>query len=392
MATKNTTNNSTSNTSKAAPKKAAAKKSRGRAKASAVKANVEAVQAATSASSNGVAALGWQVWWDLANVDGLHADLEDAMKAMGAEHCIPEIVEPVKRMMLAADRVRGRQGVIVKKAGRQNGSAVFRAVALAKAEDMNATEAEDRPTFDPTVLNPISVHEETGAVRYDKSCSVATALVDEYNRLETHFTSRRLRECILAVVNDVYGVRMRRQGGVYFVPMGDGVEERLTKLQALVRSIGECDLYMPDLPNTSEWTRSAQRSALNSLDGQYADVLGAASEFVTKMEAGELVYGRSLSSRIKTANDLKGRAALYSDILQERGERLTKAADIVSDSMKAIVEATVEVRALRKASGSERAQALAEEMLKEIAEKTRTAIEAARNEHAPIATTDDDDE
>lgn len=358
---------------------------------SAARKNVAKIAKKVSAKNNGHKPLGFQVWWDLSGVDGLHKHLEDHMTNMGCADCIPELPDFNSRMFIATKAFGAKHGAAVKRAGRNAGHTVYRPVQLAKSTDKKAKQDEHKPSLDPTVYGPISVNDDDGSVSLgDPNCPIGQAAVAEYMRLETNYTSKRLREAILLVVEKHNGVSMRKQGGMYFVPYTPEAEETLNKLQEFVHLHLNCDLYIPDLPATDEWKRSAQTSTMRSLDGKYAETFEAVESFIASMQSGDLVGTRSLKAKLNVAKELKSKAGIYKEILEDRGEKLEKASEVISDVMSQVMDATIEVRALKKASGSERAAELAEKLIKEIATKTKKQLEKARKAHAPVTVSTED--
>lgn len=391
MTTTTTNNNAKTETNRAG---------RGGKTRSTVSKNVAAMK---EASSNGI--IGHKVWWDLLGVDGITAELHESLKMMGCEACIPPTPTSEQRLRYAMERTRGKCGVDFKHAGRKNGWSTFKAVETKKSTDTTAT-AQHELSVDPKVVSSISVNIDDGAIDLgDPNCPVAAVVVKEYNRLATHFTSLDLSYAVVNVIESLNGARLRYYGGMYYVPNPadqgslvkftdpNGIDmmvpSAISALSDLVRSIGNCDFYVEEVGANSATARAAGNAAMRSLDGQYNDVLLSAEEFISTLEAGELVNGRSLSSRIKAVKSLRERAEMYSEILSDRGQRLEAAAKVVNGGLQKILDATAEVRALRKASGSDRAQKLASDMVTEIADSMKKALIEARESHTPIVTNDE---
>jgi hypothetical protein len=330
--------------------------------------------------------IGFKIWWDMENVDGLRVDLESSLEAIGLGDCAVTVPPPATRMSIAGKRMAARIGLVFRRAGTANDHATFRAVKFDGADDNSQVNAEHIPTVDPSVLQPISVHIDTGAVSLgDPNCDIAKAVVGEYDRLETHFCSHDLTYTMLNIVDALKACRMRRRGGLYYVPIEDdqdAVEAKLVALTSWFQAIGTSDFYVEPVVKGAPSARSAGRTAGRTLDDDYKEILAAAQSFASDLSSGDLVNGRSLNAKVAAAKELRSKADLYREILADRGVRLAEAAKVVGGTMSSILDAQVEVRALTKASDSDRAQKLADEMIKEISEKVAKDIEAAKKAYA----------
>jgi hypothetical protein len=348
-----------------------------------VKKAVKDIEAQTTA--DGAAdIIGFKVWWDLHHATGARADIETALKNAGIEWAMPEELSPEQRLRHAGGTAGRKQGVDFKSAGREGEWTTYRPVKFAKAKDGKGNGAQSL-TVDPKVLTSISVNREDGKITLqDGSCEVGKAVAAAYAALDGQFVPFQVRQVIKAVLEgELHGIRIKRNGGLYYIPADTEVETTLRELQTMVQNIGSCDLYVEQVAAGSDTARAATRGTMRSLDGQYAELLGAAREFAAKLESGDLVNGRSLSSRLESATQLKRKAELYTSILDDRGAKLSKAVGIVSATVRSVVEASVDVRALSKAKESERARELARKLIKDIASSAKKDLAKAEKMHAP---------
>ena len=176
---------------------------------------------------------------------------------------------------------------------------------------------------------------------------------------------------------------MRRNGGMYFVPFSTESETVIKGLAGIIRGLDRCEFFMPLLPDVGEWRRATSTASLTSLEGQYAEIFEVAEKFVATLDAGEMVSGRSLTSRVGAVKDLRNRMSFYRELLQDRGQALDDASAAISTALRVILDRSAEVRSLMKAKDSEKAQQLARESLAEIAHATQEAITAARHHYDP---------
>jgi hypothetical protein len=290
-------------------------------------------------------------------------------------------------------RVKQSDGVEFKRAGRSGSHVTYRPTRVKEATDATATVAEHKPSVDHETLSAVVLNRDDGSVELqDAKCPIGLAVVKEYQALADQYTVHDLLRATKCVLEELNAVRLRRRGGIYLVPTDAGTEETLAGLQQLIGTIGDSDLYMPGLPKSSEWTRAAARTTMRSLDGMYADIVAEAEGFAKTLASGDLVNSRSLNSRAEAAAKLRRRVELYREVLDTRGDKLADAADVVAKTMREVVEASVDVRALRKTKGSDRLQEEANKLLRDIADRATKALADARAKHAPKVEADDDAE
>ena len=356
-----------------------------------VKKAVEEIEAAVTA--NGGQAIGFKVWWDLWRATCARSSVEAALTKVGLEWALPAELGPVQRMRQAGGRIKATYGADFRSAGRDGEWTTYRPVKYTRATDQQG-KAQHSLTVDPSVLSSISVNRETEEVELgEATCEVGKAAVEQFKALKGQFVTFQVRQMIKSVLEgELHAVRIKRDGGLYYIPNDANTEETLKNLREVVQGIGECDLYVETVVEGSDTARAAGRGSMRSLDGKYAELIEAAREFIDKLESGDMVNGRSLNVRLEAARSLKRHTELYNSILDERGEKLAAAAQIVSDTVKKVVDASVDVRALNKAKKSDRAQEMAKNLMKDIAAEARAELEKAHSLHEPVADDDDDSE
>lgn len=345
------------------------------------------IDSAPLAMAGDVKPLGWLVWWDLrgAEVDG--AAFETALASLGHGDACPAPMSPERRLTIAMGRKRSALSVDFKRAGKTEGQVVYRPVHTEKKRDDTGADAASQLTVDPMVMSSIAVDVETGALSLgDGACIVAQTVATEYHRLDGRLMAWDISSGIVETLWTYHAVALRRNGGMYFVPFSAPAEVTLKGLAGIVEGIGECEFFMPLLPDSEDWTRAAQSASISSLEGQYSELFRIAEGFVSTLDAGEMVSGRSLTSRVQAVKSLRDRMSFFREILQDRGQALEDASVALSGALSSILDKSAEVRSLMKAKDSEKAQQLARESLAEITEATREALAAARSHYSPAAT------
>lgn len=376
--------------------KAPARKRTRKGKGATPRQNVEAVAQAVEDADESV---GVKVWWDLWKVDGLHTEMAKAFTAFGAEDYLPAELTPVRRMRYAMYRMKSQCGVDFKRAGRADDWVTFAAVKTEQTTNDEAKKSQHKASVDPQVVSSIAVNAKTGKVSVQNPrCKIAKAVVDEYARLETHFTSWELSNAIVAVIEGLGGVRLRLGGGLYYVPhpqddkarvQWDGAKAKISKqilaLSQYVQNIGECDFYIEEVAPHSATARAAQNTTMHGLDKELNEILEQAEAFVDGLGRGETVSTRSLNAKIKAVKALRGRAELMDEILADRGKKLLASAEVLQGALKGMVDGAAEVRKLEKVEGSEAAQEVAQRLAGELATKARADLDKVLAAAAPPA-------
>jgi hypothetical protein len=348
----------------------------------------------TAAAAGSSAPLGFKVWWDLFGAQGDLDELTTRLDDAGLGFAAPEPLGPEARLRVACAAVKRRSKVEFRVAGREGVWVTFRPVKFEKTNKGKGRGHVDL-TVDPSVLAAVSVNRDSAELeRENKRCKVGQAVDAEFEALDGQFVALQMRKAIKAVIETgLQGTRIKRAGGLYFVPAkSPEAEQKLRALQAVVQAYGDSDLYCERVEPNSDSSRAAGRATMRTLDGQYAALLDDADDFVAKLEAGELTGGRALRAWTKTARELRARAELYREILDERGDKLQAAADIVATALAEAADAAVDVRGLAKVKGNAPAEELARQMMADIATKAKAALNNAEDVHAPELFEEGDDE
>lgn len=384
--------------------KKAAKKARTSKKAQPA-ANVAAVNE-LMATTQDAKPLGVKVWWDLWKVDGLRKDIEKAFKDFDAEPCIPADLTPAARMKYAMERMRSKCGVDWKVAGQDNDWVTFAAVKAKQIKDDSAQKDQHKATVDPKVVSNVAVHRKDGKVSVkNPRCEIARCVIDEYVRLETHFTAWELSTAIVAVVDSLNGARLRLAGGMYFVPANPEalvmwtapggvqmqVDKKLVALHDYVRTVGGCDFYIEQVMPASATARAAANTTTRTLNTEFDAIFAQANEFVTALSLGEAISTRSLNAKIKAAKALRGRAELFSEILADRGAQIMRYSEIVANVMADILDKSVEIRTLEKIKGSDTAAEAAKKLAAELSHNASQQLLGVRNRNGTYDAPANDD-
>lgn len=374
---------------KSEKKQTPAKKQGSKPKQATPKEAVAKIDAAPAVQSSEAHPLGWLVWWDLRGAEVAGADFEKALSGIGHQDACPPPMSPERRLTIAMGRKRAALAVDFKRAGRQDGKTVFRPVHTERTTDTTTVPGSEQLTVEPTVLSSIAVHTETGELTLgDATCPVSQVVAQEYHRLNGKLMAWDISSGIVSVLFEHHGIALRRNGGMYFVPFSDDAAKAISGLSWIISGIDGCEIYAPMLPDSEEWTRAARSASASSLEGQYSEIFRIAEGFVSTLDAGEMVSGRSLTSRVQAVKELRNRMAFFREILADRGQALEDASSALSTALGSILEKSSEVRSLLKAKDSEKAQTLAKESLTEIAHSTREALAAARCHYAPVEPTE----
>lgn len=353
--------------------------------------------------------VGYKVWWDLLGCQGRLEDLKVALEKVGLDGLMPEPLSPGQMIHQVFSRRKNGLHVEFKSAGVSGPWLTYRPVRFAKGTE-GAAGDHHALTVNPEVLSSISLNKESGQiVLQNADCPVGKVVVTEYEALKGCFVGRQIRTLLCKVLEDhLHAAKLRRGGGFYCVPpvVTRTAEEEartgipaemmvfdvLLGLQEVVQGIGSCELYLEKVLADTDTHRAASRSAMRSLDGKYSELLSGAQEFIDQLDTGDLCNGRSLAAKVKAARDLRRHAEFYRELLDERGEKIKAAADILEKVLGKATDATVSVRALRKIEGSERATEAAAKTLREIVMKANADLQKAREAHVPTTANEEEQE
>jgi hypothetical protein len=141
---------------------------------------------------------------------------------------------------------------------------------------------------------------------------------------------------------------------------------------------------MPIIPKgDADWSRAAGAGAMRSIGADYRTLIEEAESFVARAVDGDLVQNRVLEGRLNDAQALQDRALLFGDVLALQTENVNTASDMIAKATRIMIDASVDVRGMRKAKDSPKIQEMMQATLDEATTKARELIKQARETYAP---------
>jgi len=323
--------------------------------------------------------------WNARKAEGSHANLKEKLKPIGLDHLMPSLPTPEVRFRRAYEKVRKAFSLTpLKKAGSENGCAVFTPQKDKKLLNSQAKAAHERLSIETATLASIEVQKKTGELRTaDENSPIFQAVKTKYEDLEGQFSSVEFHNLMKNLVHHFDGVPWLDRGVIYVLPYSTENQKKFEELKKIVRDIGNSNLKIKELRDKED-QEDAQDAFMHSLSIDWSKIITEAESFVSKALEGDLAHPTAFTAKLSQSEGLQSRIRLYDTILGEERDKLVTANTLVQEATELMIDTSVEVRALRKAKGSTAAQEMADKKLSEASKKANKLLEEARDKFAPV--------
>lgn len=311
------------------------------------------------------------VGWSLRQARGPYDCLQELAEELGLGQYLPAPPSYEARLRRALARAKNAYGISFRRVGEKGGGkAIYRPTGKPEA---------GRPAGKGLVLN-----RSLGGLRLeDPRSSLLQAVRVDYEATAGLYSHETVGGWLHRVLErSFHATPFPATGGAHVVPAGDGARERLEALQLAVQTIGSSSFDFEALRGETALARNA---ALGLLESQWSTMVKELEGFVDEVAAGGLTHPTAYTAKLAQAEALRQRVALYGRVLGQERRALVAAIEGLEASARALLSATTEARALRKARGSETAARLAQEAVAVATEEARGHLAEASKAWAPVS-------
>lgn len=163
----------------------------------------------------------------------------------------------------------------------------------------------------------------------------ADLFLDEANDRRVYIDHSTIRPILVSLVDGLTPIRLRKAGGIWFVPTSDEANDLLPKLERMMSQIGESYLSVAE-----QTSNSARKSTAREVRSGLAEQVAKLREQIGEWKAALRNPRKDAVENVLSAFvDLRDRADLYADVLSIRldglrseiGEMESLARDFVRD-------------------------------------------------------------
>ena len=265
--------------------------------------------------------LGYTTFWNVREV----SVEEDALKSIyancGLEKYFPEHVSPRKSFWRALQDIgKKHPDLLIRKIGENDEKIAYGVVA----ESQKFENLDLKYRIECHVI----FTKGTCDVKFsDETHPAATEFKSLYEMYRTHFVSHDIRKAILDAITKMDSLDIRKQGGVYFVPVTHS--DLISKFANLVSQLGDSTLAALPLIDTQRARQEMFRAFLE----QATVELNEAEEEIRLMKDEMNVRKDTVERRLKHFKELRNKASMYvelfkgkADDIEERIQGLEKGA------------------------------------------------------------------
>lgn len=289
------------------------------------------------------AKLGLLAWWDLSETAIAPDHLRNVLAQQQIDVEVPEIdaTSAIKRACGAwgsgrgnADRFKA-EVVAVETAPTTSGPRVIAVEVGILTHKVDAVARENAWTqveklrFDAVLMawTPVTaIHSTSILTAIAAFQSVANDLIGFHDH-------RWIRKnVILPELRAMSAISMRRQGGIYFVPVEH--DDRMRRLKRAIRAVGNSDFHMSGVQHDEDEREAVAAGARMTIIGEVEELESKIQEWV---EAGKKPRKDAHAATIGDLAELMDRASLYEGILKLRLDDLRTRIDTARDAALALL-------------------------------------------------------
>jgi hypothetical protein len=270
------------------------------------------------------------LWWTLENARIARTGLEDVWTAAGlSTGLLPEPPTPEKALRTAVrEAAVGQQGHLIRLGKEDDDELVFAVVEEQRDGAGNVRYRQEARVIlqkhsTPVLASDAPDHELVRAVR------------ERYEALLTMHTPDDIRRALVKTLASCAAVTLRDHGGVYWVPAPFAAT--LRRLQVAVAGIGASRIDVVPIHASPEASMALGNAARSALEEDLAILTAEIDAFL--QEPPERMS--TLTRRLATFDDLRGKARLYHSVLQVQVSDL----DAKLDDLTRHVESLLQSRA-----------------------------------------------
>ncbi len=270
--------------------------------------------------------LGDMIFWQLSDASVDRATFETRWAAAGlAPELLPEPPTAEKALKTAVrESAVGQQSRLIRLCVENEESVVF-AVVLEERHP-------ETGTLTYTQEARVSMDRAFGTLGTDNhQHEVVQSIVSKFARLRDTHGADDVRRTITRTLASFNAVTLRESGGIYWVPAPYAKE--LRKLQGCIEQFGQSQVYLLPVHDSADASRTLGDVATKSLE----DELNALKTEVAAFVAQPPERATTLVRRFDAFEQLRGRAALYRDILAVQVKDLDSTLDGLTQSVESLL-------------------------------------------------------
>jgi len=255
--------------------------------------------------------LGYLLWWTIRDVSIEESKLNDLYVKTGLADYMPKHVSNRKSFWRALKKFgKTHPDLLIRKIGENDQKIVYGIVA----EDQNFTKED----LEYQIECKIVFWKETGSIAFsdDKHPAVQEMQL-QYEKYCTHFIADDLRKAILSSIESLSSLDVRKQGGIYFVPVE--FYETVAKFDELVSNLSSSAVMytnpIPDLPRV-------RKKMFRAFMEQAEVELKEAAEELEKLRNDKGVRSSTIEARINRFKEFRDKATLYADLFKGKVEKI----------------------------------------------------------------------
>jgi hypothetical protein len=256
--------------------------------------------------------LGDVIWWTLAEARTSRSTLESIWNTTGLD--LGHLPEPptAEKAIKAAARTTalGQADRLIRLGLEDESSIVFAIVHEERHRDGSLTYSQEARV----VLDRDSEKATTDSPGHD----LAEGILARYSELKNAHSSDDVRRAMMNVLGSCAAVTLRDHGGVYWIPAPHA--ETLRRLQSAVEKFGTSRVYLLPVHDSAQAQRTLGDAAKLAIEDELATLKAEVEGFI----AIPPDRPSTLVRRLDAFEALRGRAALYRDVLRVHVEDLDK--------------------------------------------------------------------
>ena len=203
--------------------------------------------------------------------------------------------------------------------------------------DLDVNEAQE--SINPDFSDKVWLDKDSISVHYDHGHSISQLIKTIFDQLCGEYTTRDISRMIVKSIDKMASIPLRDAGVIYFVPVG--FEKDLQALQAVVNSVGQCNMRVFALGSEGGNTSGIQQAAKSQINDKILMMKVDIADLKTSIESNT-IKGKTVENSIEVRrsrfNELKMRCQILADALHIKADSLTGELEEINGMIKKDLE------------------------------------------------------